>query len=139
MERTRRKMLASVGTDLTRLGHWRSQCHEIDRRSMSVAVIVSCNGWIDFQCVVLKVCGKIMREWLSWWSTTLPRLGSRVRVPSRALKNEKRISRNGYPFSYCSSPAELEHSRSTLRFGRCKANVYWTFCNCLQQENGEQG
>ena len=26
-----------------------------------------------------------MREWLSWWSTTLPRSGSRVRVPSRAL------------------------------------------------------
>ena len=26
-----------------------------------------------------------MREWLSWWSTTLPRLGSRVRVPSRAF------------------------------------------------------
>ncbi len=25
-----------------------------------------------------------MREWLSWWSTTLPRWGSRVRVPSRA-------------------------------------------------------
>ena len=46
-----------------------------------------------------------MREWLSWWSTTLPRLGSRVRVPSRALKNEKRISRNGYPFLLCSSPA----------------------------------
>ena len=35
----------------------------------------------------------IMREWLSWWSTTLPRLGSRVRVPSRALKNKKK----GYP------------------------------------------
>ena len=31
-----------------------------------------------------------MREWLSWWSTTLPRLGSRVRVPSRALKNRKK-------------------------------------------------
>ena len=30
------------------------------------------------------------REWLSWWSTTLPRLGSRVRVPSRALKNRKK-------------------------------------------------
>ena len=27
------------------------------------------------------------------WSTTLPRLGSRVRVPSRALKNKKK----GYP------------------------------------------
>ena len=26
-----------------------------------------------------------MREWLSWWSTTLPRSGSRVRVPSVAL------------------------------------------------------
>ena len=26
-----------------------------------------------------------MREWLSWWSTTLPRSGPRVRVPSRAL------------------------------------------------------
>ena len=91
MERNRRKMLASGGWDLTGFRHWRSQCHEIDRRSMSVAVIVSCcNGWIDFQCVVLRVCGKIMREWLSWWSTTLPRLGSRVRVPSRALKNKKK-------------------------------------------------
>ena len=29
-----------------------------------------------------------MREWLSWWSATLPRSGSRVRVPSRALVNE---------------------------------------------------
>ena len=125
MERNRRKMLASVGWDLTGFRHWRSQCHEIDRRSMSDAVIVSCkNGWIDFQCVVLRVCGiirngvwlslarapglgpggrrfeschpdLIMREWLSWWSTTLPRLGSRVRVPSRALKKkdiQKRIS-----------------------------------------------
>ena len=26
-----------------------------------------------------------MREWLSWWSTTLPRSGPRVRVPSRAF------------------------------------------------------
>ena len=32
----------------------------------------------------------IMREWLSWWSTTLPRSGSRVRVPSRALLNSKK-------------------------------------------------
>ncbi len=30
-----------------------------------------------------------MREWLSWWSTTLPRSGSRVRVPSRALKTKR--------------------------------------------------
>ena len=26
-----------------------------------------------------------MREWLSWWSATLPRSRPRVRVPSRAL------------------------------------------------------
>ncbi len=32
-----------------------------------------------------------MREWLSWWSTTLPRSGPRVRVPSRAGKI-KRLS-----------------------------------------------
>ena len=33
----------------------------------------------------LQKCDSDMREWLSWWSTTLPRSGSRVRVPSRAL------------------------------------------------------
>ena len=27
-----------------------------------------------------------MREWLSWWSTTLPRSGSRVRVLLRELR-----------------------------------------------------
>ena len=101
---------------------------------MSVAVIVSCNGWIDFQCVVLKVCGTIengvwlslarapglgpggrrfeschpdliMREWLSWWSTTLPRLGSRVRVPSRALKNRKKDIQKRISFFVILKPA----------------------------------
>ena len=70
-----------------------------------------------------------MREWLSWWSTTLPRSGSRVRVPSRALNSTRKGIRNGYPFLYCSSPAGLERSRSPLCSGRCKANVHWTFCN----------
>ena len=41
----------------------------------------------------------IMREWLSWWSTTLPRSGSRVRVPSRALLNIERGYPLGYPLS----------------------------------------
>ena len=36
---------------------------------------------------------KYMREWLSWWSTTLPRSGSRVRVPSRALSIEYPVFR----------------------------------------------
>ena len=39
-----------------------------------------------------------MREWLSWWSTTLPRSGPRVRVPSRALKGTRKGYPNGYPF-----------------------------------------
>ena len=30
-----------------------------------------------------------MREWLSWWSATLPRSRPRVRVPSRALKTKR--------------------------------------------------
>ena len=39
-----------------------------------------------------------MHEWLSWWSTTLPRSGPRVRVPSRARINMKKGYPNGYPF-----------------------------------------
>ena len=39
-----------------------------------------------------------MREWLSWWSTTLPRSGPRVRVPSRALKGTRKGYPNGYSF-----------------------------------------
>ena len=43
-----------------------------------------------------------MREWLSWWSTTLPRLGSRVRVPSRALYQSDFRGESGFfiIFSY---------------------------------------
>ena len=36
-------------------------------------------------CLAHDRTQKNMREWLSWWSTTLPRAGPRVRVPSRAL------------------------------------------------------
>ena len=43
-----------------------------------------------------------MREWLSWWSTTLPRSGSRVRVPSRALLLMMgNFGLQGFPFFYC--------------------------------------
>ena len=42
---------------------------------------------------------KNMREWLSWWSATLPRSRPRVRVPSRALLlHEKRSIREDAPF-----------------------------------------
>ena len=153
MERNRRKMLASVGWDLTGFRHWRSQCHEIDRRSMSVAAIESCcNGWIDFQCVVLRVCGiirngvwlslarapglgpggrrfeschpdLIMREWLSWWSTTLPRLGSRVRVPSRALLKVREILEFSRVFLFFA----LVHNEDNLKtafYNACATILY---------------
>ena len=43
-----------------------------------------------------------MREWLSWWSTTLPRSGPRVRVPSRALLLMMgNFGLQGFPFFYC--------------------------------------
>ena len=54
--------------------------------------------WVRFPspafCVrwqIHRVVGKTdnnMREWLSWWSATLPRSRPRVRVPSRALKSQ---------------------------------------------------
>ena len=69
----------------------------------------------------------IMREWLSWWSTTLPRSGSRVRVPSRALLNIERGYPLGYPLSILNESCRTR-TGSYLRFGRRKANVHRTLC-----------
>ena len=55
--------------------------------NISNLVLTNCNSC----CMISNVSGRQiqnnlhMREWLSWWSTTLPRSGPRVRVPSRAL------------------------------------------------------
>ena len=58
------------------------------------------NTWVRFPSPALKMnILFIMREWLSWWSTTLPRSGSRVRVPSRALLIYKRYPKR-IPFVY---------------------------------------
>ena len=70
-----------------------------------------------------------MREWLSWWSTTLPRLGSRVRVPSRALIIKKKDIQKRISFFVMFKPARAETQRSPLRSGCRKANVHWTFCD----------
>ena len=51
---------------------------------------------MDRWCLICGFEGTNLREWLSWWSTTLPRSGSRVRVPSRALMNKNSfIDENG--------------------------------------------
>ena len=72
------------------------------------------------------------------WSTSLPRRGSRVRSPSRALEYKNR-----YPFGYLffcirdtsvsqssivsASLRSVQYRGSTFHFGRCWANVPRTF------------
>ena len=76
------------------------------------------NTWVRFPSPALKMnILFIMREWLSWWSTTLPRSGSRVRVPSRALLNSKNTSASDVFFSLLRL-APARGFVSTLRFGR---------------------
>ena len=69
-----------------------------------------------------------MREWLSWWSTTLPRSGPRVRVPSRALYSNKKDIQKDVLFCLKRAPPGLEGSRSTFHSGRRKTDVPRTSC-----------
>ena len=74
------------------------------------------NTWVRFPSPALKMnILFIMREWLSWWSTTLPRSGSRVRVPSRALLNIERGYPLGYPLSILNESCRTR-TGSYLRF-----------------------
>ena len=53
----------------------------VSRSYQEEAIPIDCKNliWQIFVCT--------MREWLSWWSATLPRSRPRVRVPSRALES----------------------------------------------------
>ena len=88
--------------------------------------------WLRYDITCLEANSKRqydMREWLSWWSATLPRSRPRVRVPSRAFFMQRisvRIS-----FLHEMSPAGLkQNSENSVRglrgpkvlFGRC----YWS-------------
>ena len=85
--------------------------------------------WLRYDITCLEANSKRqydMREWLSWWSATLPRSRPRVRVPSRAFFMQRisvRIS-----FLHEMSPAGLkQNSENSVRglrgpkvlFGRC--------------------
>ena len=72
-----------------------------------------------------------------WWSTSLPRRGSRVRSPSRALLDNKKDFRIGSPFllsEKCEAFLETQLLRSLgsisqstkVLFGRARAKVQWT-------------
>ena len=72
---------------LVRFRFWARRCSSMVEHQPS-----KLNTWVRFPSPALKMnILFIMREWLSWWSTTLPRSGSRVRVPSRALFLYKRV------------------------------------------------
>ena len=58
-----------------------------------------------------------MREWLSWWSTTLPRSGPRVRVPSRALLLKTgNFDLQGFLFFCCSVKVDYGFSVISIYF-----------------------
>ena len=80
---------------LVRFRFWARRCSSMVEHQPSTL-----NTWVRFPSPALKMnILFIMREWLSWWSTTLPRSGSRVRVPSRALLIYKRYPKR-IPFVY---------------------------------------
>ena len=80
---------------LVRFRFWARRCSSMVEHQPS-----KLNTWVRFPSPALKMnILFIMREWLSWWSTTLPRSGPRVRVPSRALLIYKRYPKR-IPFVY---------------------------------------
>ena len=99
---------------LVRFRFWARRCSSMVEHQPS-----KLNTWVRFPSPALKMnILFIMREWLSWWSTTLPRSGSRVRVPSRALLNSKNTSASDVFFSL----RRLDPARgfgSPFHSGRC--------------------
>ena len=80
-----------------------------------------------------------MREWLSWWSTTLPRSGPRVRVPSRALLlRTGNLDLQGFLFFCCSVKVDYGFSVISIYFSDFPHyHLVWynqtTFIICIRQ------
>ena len=71
--------------------------------------------------MVLKVCSKRIcnARVAQWWSIALPRRGSRVRIPSRALNDTKKEISVGYLLFCMFEPCRVRTvGMSTLRSGR---------------------
>ncbi len=65
--------------------------------------------------VVINVITE-MREWLSWWSATLPRSRPRVRVPSRALvKSAETLINTAFPFFFVSANLKTVYKAFVMR------------------------
>ena len=65
---------------------------------------------VDETVKMISICGfeGMCARVAQWWSIALPRRGSRVRIPSRALKEIEKESSDGWLFFLCSSPAGFE-------------------------------
>ena len=65
---------------------------------------------VDETVKMISICGfeGMFARVAQWWSIALPRRGSRVRIPSRALKEIEKESSDRWLFFLCSSPAGLE-------------------------------
>ena len=108
---------------LVRFRFWARRCSSMVEHQPS-----KLNTWVRFPSPALKMnILFIMREWLSWWSTTLPRSGSRVRVPSRALFIYKRYPKR-IPFVYKRVLPDSNGSRSPLCSGRCRTDIHRMSC-----------
>ena len=108
---------------LVRFRFWARRCSSMVEHQPS-----KLNTWVRFPSPALKMnILFIMREWLSWWSTTLPRSGSRVRVPSRALLIYKRYPKR-IPFVYKRVLPDSNGSRSPLCSGRCRTDIHRMSC-----------
>ena len=108
---------------LVRFRFWARRCSSMVEHQPS-----KLNTWVRFPSPALKMnILFIMREWLSWWSTTLPRSGSRVRVPSRALLIYKRYPKR-IPFVYKRVLPDSNGSRSPLCSGRCRTDIHRISC-----------
>ena len=108
---------------LVRFRFWARRCSSMVEHQPS-----KLNTWVRFPSPALKMnILFIMREWLSWWSTTLPRSGSRVRVPSRAFFIYKRYPKR-IPFVYKRVLPDSNGSRSPLCSGRCRTDIHRMSC-----------
>ena len=104
---------------LVRFRFWARRCSSMVEHQPS-----KLNTWVRFPSPALKMnILFIMREWLSWWSTTLPRSGSRVRVPSRALFfARKKDIRMDILFFVKAEPDRALHPRAGIEVS---AHVKW--------------
>ena len=76
---------------------------------------------VDETVKMISICGfeGMFARVAQWWSIALPRRGSRVRIPSRALNDTKKEISVGYLFFCMFEPCRVRTVRmSPLRSGR---------------------